>query len=120
MNVLRDPHTWRPGCIAVLENGREFVACGGNDKDGAEVWRSKVKTNQKGKRYQFEPAGLHFTSWHSVDPHPDDFLGWRDERTDKMIFIMLPDGDFAVTPDPTEFDVTLLINVLEKENNEPS
>lgn len=38
VNALRDPQHWAPGCIAVEENGVCYLACGGNDYDGAEYW----------------------------------------------------------------------------------
>ncbi len=43
VNCLRDPETWRPGCIAVDELGNEFVATGGNDQNGAKCWQKNVK-----------------------------------------------------------------------------
>ncbi len=46
MNELRDPQGWEPGCIAVDEQGNEWVAVGGNADDGAERWeRREVEKN---------------------------------------------------------------------------
>lgn len=38
VNELRDPQHWQPGCIAVDAQGVEFVAQGGNARDGAQRW----------------------------------------------------------------------------------
>lgn len=38
MNRLRDPESWRPGCIAADSNGDHWIARGGNEYDGAEEW----------------------------------------------------------------------------------
>ncbi len=38
VNELRNPETWRPGCIAVDETGHSWIAVGGNDQDGASKW----------------------------------------------------------------------------------
>jgi len=38
VNELRNPETWRPGCIAVDESGNSWIAIGGNDRDGASTW----------------------------------------------------------------------------------
>lgn len=35
---LREADGWRPGCIAVDEDGNRWGAMGGNDDDGAERW----------------------------------------------------------------------------------
>lgn len=35
---LRDPRHWQPGCVAIDIDGREWVAVGGNETDGAERW----------------------------------------------------------------------------------
>lgn len=35
---LCDPGSWRPGCIAVDEIGKTWVAVGGNVKEGAREW----------------------------------------------------------------------------------
>lgn len=37
-NELRDPQHERPDAIAVDEQGRVFLAVGGNDSDGAKAW----------------------------------------------------------------------------------
>lgn len=39
MNELRDPDKWCPGCIAIDEAGKTWVAIGGDDYTGAEAWR---------------------------------------------------------------------------------
>lgn len=38
VNALRDPESWRPGCVAVDETGCSWLAIGGNDQDGALTW----------------------------------------------------------------------------------
>lgn len=38
VNELRNPETWRPGCIAVDETGHSWIAVGGNDQGGASKW----------------------------------------------------------------------------------
>ena len=38
VDKLRDPQSWCPGCIAVDQEGNEWVATGGNDYDGAKEW----------------------------------------------------------------------------------
>lgn len=38
-NVLRDPQHERPGAIAVDADGNAWIACGGDDYNGARVWR---------------------------------------------------------------------------------
>ena len=38
VNELRDPQHWQPGCIAVDDRGAEYVADGGNSRDGAKTW----------------------------------------------------------------------------------
>lgn len=38
VNALRNPESWRPGCIAVDEQGRSWTAVAGNDQDGALMW----------------------------------------------------------------------------------
>jgi uncharacterized protein YukJ len=40
VNELRDPGSWRPGCIATDSDGNQWLACGGNDQDGAEEWQA--------------------------------------------------------------------------------
>lgn len=35
---LRNPEHWRPGIVAVAEDGTCHEARGGNDRDGAECW----------------------------------------------------------------------------------
>lgn len=38
-NALRDPQHERPGAIAVDVAGNSWIACGGDDENGAKVWR---------------------------------------------------------------------------------
>lgn len=40
VNELRDPQHWQPGCIAIDARGAEFIAAGGNDRDGAQHWKA--------------------------------------------------------------------------------
>ncbi len=40
VNELRDPQSWRPGCIACDSEGNQFIAVGGNNSDGAERWEA--------------------------------------------------------------------------------
>lgn len=37
VDELRNPETWRPGCVAVDESGNSWIAIGGNDRDGAST-----------------------------------------------------------------------------------
>lgn len=39
VNTLRNPEDWRPGSIAVFEDGTCYLASGGDDQNGAESWR---------------------------------------------------------------------------------
>ncbi|HAR32534.1 MAG TPA: hypothetical protein DCR95_00110 [Desulfobacter sp.] len=39
MNELRDPQHWEPGCVAIDENNKMWLAVGGNPYDGAMEWR---------------------------------------------------------------------------------
>ncbi len=38
VNELRNPDHWRPGCVAVDEQGRSWTAVAGSDRDGALMW----------------------------------------------------------------------------------
>lgn len=38
MNQLRNPERWRPGCIAVDEDGKTWTAIAGSEWDGALFW----------------------------------------------------------------------------------
>lgn len=38
MNQLRNPEHWRPGCIAVDEQGRTWTTIAGSERDGALMW----------------------------------------------------------------------------------
>lgn len=42
VNELRDPQHWQPGCIAIDNNGNEWIATGGNNYDGADSWQSHI------------------------------------------------------------------------------
>jgi len=44
---LRDPYKYIPGCIAVDENGNQWVAQGGNDYDGAQKWVRQIAENKR-------------------------------------------------------------------------
>jgi hypothetical protein len=37
-NALRDPDHWIAGCVAIDEAGKQWVATGGDTKNGAECW----------------------------------------------------------------------------------
>lgn len=39
VNELRNPESWRPGCVAIDENGNRWIATCGNDYDGAQIWQ---------------------------------------------------------------------------------
>lgn len=47
VNELRNPETWRPGCIAVDESGNSWIAMGGNDRDGASTWMPRDTHNSE-------------------------------------------------------------------------
>ncbi|WP_321853790.1 hypothetical protein [Burkholderia cenocepacia] len=38
VNQLRNPEHWRPGCIAVDEQGRTWTTIAGSERDGALMW----------------------------------------------------------------------------------
>ena len=38
VNELRNPEQWQPGCVAIDEQGQQWIAVGGNARDGAERW----------------------------------------------------------------------------------
>jgi hypothetical protein len=38
VNELRDPHLWRPGCIAIDEFGNQFKSVGGTAESGSHDW----------------------------------------------------------------------------------
>lgn len=40
VNELRDPSSWRPGCIAVDSDDNQWLAVGGNEYDGAAEWQA--------------------------------------------------------------------------------
>lgn len=40
VSALRNPGNWRPGCVAVDEDGHRWTARAGNDLDGALIWLS--------------------------------------------------------------------------------
>lgn len=42
INQLRNPESWRPGCVAVDEHGNQWEAQGGTDQGGAERWEPMV------------------------------------------------------------------------------
>lgn len=42
VDELRNPEHWRPGCVAVDENGCSWTAVGGNDEDGASQWAANA------------------------------------------------------------------------------
>lgn len=38
VNELRDPEHWAPGCIAIDEEGNQWIATGGDRQSGSERW----------------------------------------------------------------------------------
>lgn len=46
-NELRNPEHWQPGCVAVDEDGNEWVATDGNCHNGAEKWLAMPDTQVK-------------------------------------------------------------------------
>ena len=38
VNKLRNPGDWRPGCVAVDEDGKTWTAVAGSEQDGALIW----------------------------------------------------------------------------------
>lgn len=38
VNQLRNPESWRPGCIAIDEDGKSWTSALGNHQDGALMW----------------------------------------------------------------------------------
>jgi hypothetical protein len=38
VNKLRNPEHWRPGCIAVDEDGRSWITLAGTEQNGALMW----------------------------------------------------------------------------------
>lgn len=38
VNKLRNPEHWRPGCIAVDEEGRSWITLAGTEQNGALMW----------------------------------------------------------------------------------
>lgn len=58
MNKLRDPQHWKPGCIAVDENGNAWLADGGSPKDGAKKWlpgRSNCSSFERSSKINKNP-----------------------------------------------------------------
>jgi len=55
VNELRNPESWRPGCVAVDEDGHGWIAAGGNDQHGASIWMP-MDTRSWKKRM---PVGVH-------------------------------------------------------------
>ena len=43
MNELRDPSHWQPGCVAIDENRKIYLATGGDDQNGAKLWLPVTK-----------------------------------------------------------------------------
>ncbi len=41
-NELRDPQHEQPGVVAVDVDGQAWIACGGDEYHGAEVWRPAI------------------------------------------------------------------------------
>jgi len=37
--TLPQPMDWEPKCVAITEDGQEYVAVGGSEQDGAERWQ---------------------------------------------------------------------------------
>jgi hypothetical protein len=42
-NELRNPEHWAPGCIAVADDFKKWIAIGGNAQDGAKAWEPIVE-----------------------------------------------------------------------------
>lgn len=38
VNQLRNPEHWKPGCIAVDEEGKSWTTIAGDQRDGALMW----------------------------------------------------------------------------------
>lgn len=38
VNELRNPESWRPGCVAVDEEGRTWTTVVGTDQNGSLMW----------------------------------------------------------------------------------
>ncbi len=38
IDQLRNPEHWRPGCVAIDDEGKRWIAMGGNNYDGASEW----------------------------------------------------------------------------------
>ena len=47
VNELRDPQSWQPGCIAVDESGRKWLAAGGDSYTGAKIWKPAEQETSK-------------------------------------------------------------------------
>lgn len=47
-NELRDPHSERPGALAISADGLVWLASGGNDQDGAKSWELAYKPGEGG------------------------------------------------------------------------
>jgi len=41
VNELRNPEHWQPGCIAVNEAGDTWVTVGGDERNGARMWKAE-------------------------------------------------------------------------------
>lgn len=39
VNELRNPEHWLPGCLAIDEDGNQWIAKGGGKRKGAESWQ---------------------------------------------------------------------------------
>lgn len=57
VNELRNPETWRPGCIAVDETGYSWIAVGGDDQDGASKWMPR-ETHSRKKGARLRPKSI--------------------------------------------------------------
>ena len=42
-NELRNPEHWEPGCIAVADDFKKWIAIGGNAQDGAKAWEPIIE-----------------------------------------------------------------------------
>lgn len=42
------PKSWKPGCLAIPEEGEIYIATGGNRYDGAEAWEPTGLAVEKG------------------------------------------------------------------------
>lgn len=73
MNQLRDPQTWRPGCIALDEQGNQWKSVGGNDYDGAREWVPVIISPKTANAANLDSENQNGSvcRFASQDPEPD-------------------------------------------------